>query len=302
MMYHEPVLLKECIEGLNIKPNGVYVDVTFGSGGHSEEIAQFLDQGRLIAFDRDPDAAVNLKAETRIELITQNYRYLKNFLGFSGIRKIDGLLADLGISSWQIDNPDRGFSTRFDGALDMRMDKTGGLTAAEVVNMYPAERLIEIFQTYGEIHNPRRLVLEIERARSLEPVMTTGDLRIIASACAARGKENQYLAQVFQAIRIEVNEELDSLREMLIQAVDLLNTGGRIVIISYHSLEDRMVKNFFRSGNFEGREEKDFFGRSLSPLRPVSRKAIRPAEEELSRNPRSRSARLRIAEKNQNAG
>ncbi len=231
-MYHIPVLLKESIDGLNIRAGGVYVDVTFGSGGHTREILNHLEGGRVIAFDRDPDAQMNIPADERFQLIRQNYRYLKNFLGFQGIKKISGLIADLGISSWQIDQADRGFSTRHDGRLDMRMDREQLQDAVSILNSYTPERLTQILRQYGEIENARRLAAELVSTRQALPITTTAGLKEIATRFAPRGKENQYLARVFQALRIEVNEELDSLREMLLQAADLLETGGRISVIS----------------------------------------------------------------------
>lgn len=297
-MYHIPVLLNECIDGLNIRPGGTYVDVTFGSGGHSGKIMEKLTTGRLFAFDRDMDAGQNQIADEKFQLIRQNYRFVKNFLRFQGVTKIDGLLADLGISSWQIDQAGRGFSIRLDGKLDMRMDQDQELTAADVINSYSVTQLEQLFWTYGEIGNARNLVREIVSARTARPLETTEDLKHIALRVAPRGKENQYLAKVFQAIRIEVNEEIESLKDMLQSASDLLKPGGRLVVIAYHSLEDRLVKNFIKTGNFEGIPVKDFFGRQISPLSPVNRKAIIPPEAEQLENPRSRSAKLRIAEKN----
>jgi len=296
-MYHVPVLLNECIEGLNIRPDGIYVDVTYGSGGHSRKILEKLTSGKLIAFDRDMDVDRNLIEDARFIFIQQNYRYLKNFLKFKGILQIDGLLADLGISSWQIDQADRGFSIRLEGSLDMRMDQGQDINAATIVNSYSENQLVELFYQNGEINNARRLTAEIIRERDVQQVRTTEELKKIALRVAPRGKENQYLSKVFQAIRIEVNEELESLRELLINANDLLSPGGRMVVLAYHSLEDRLVKNFFRTGNFEGIPVKDFFGRQIAPLSPVNRKTISPSESEIRENPRSRSAKLRIAEK-----
>jgi 16S rRNA (cytosine1402-N4)-methyltransferase len=297
MMYHIPVLLNECIDGLNIRPGGTYVDVTFGSGAHSRNILEKLTTGKLFAFDRDSDAHRNLVEDSRFTFIPQNYRYLKNFLKFQGISEIDGLLADLGISSWQIDQAERGFSTRLKGELDMRMDQGQDLTAAQVINTYPETKLTHIFFRYGEIANARNLVREILSERSQNQIGTTEDLCRILLRVAPRGKENQYMAKAFQAIRIEVNEELESLKDLITGTNDLLKPGGRFVVISYHSLEDRLVKNFFRTGNFEGKVEKDFFGRQIRPLEPVNRKAIAPGDDEQKQNPRSRSAKLRIAEK-----
>lgn len=296
-MYHIPVLLEESIKGLGIHPKGIYVDVTFGSGQHSERILRELSTGRLVAFDRDKDAAQNLIEDDRFLFIRQNYRYLKNFLHLHGIRQIDGLLADLGISSWQIDQPERGFSTRYDGALDMRMDQGQELTAGEIVNTYDEISLTNLFHQYGEISNARKLAAEICLARMKSSIGSTGQLKSIILRLAPYGKENQYLAKVFQALRIEINEEIESLKEMLIQAADMLVSGGRIAVISYHSLEDRIVKNFFKTGNYEGAVFKDFYGNPVVTLRPVNRKPIVPSFDEIRSNPRSRSAKLRIAEK-----
>jgi 16S rRNA (cytosine1402-N4)-methyltransferase len=296
-MYHIPVLLNESISGLNIKPGGTYVDVTFGSGSHSREILGQLTDGRLIAFDRDKDATSNIIEDSRFTFIRQNYRYLKNFLTFNGIFQIDGLLADLGISSHQIDEPHRGFSTRYDGELDMRMDQDQDTSAANIINTYSETDLLRIFREYGEMAEARKVVKAIVSARGLKKIESTEELKNILLICAPRNKENQFLARAFQAIRIEVNEELESLKELLQQACELVIPGGRIVVISYHSLEDRLVKNYFRTGNFEGVPVKDFFGRQSSPLKPVNRKAIVPSDEETNNNPRSRSAKLRIAEK-----
>jgi 16S rRNA (cytosine1402-N4)-methyltransferase len=297
MKYHIPVLLNECIEGLNIRPDGIYVDVTFGSGGHSREILKKLTSGRLIAFDRDKDARANLIEDERFFFIHQDYRYLKNFLKFQGIQNIDGLLADLGISSWQIDQAERGFSTRLQGILDMRMDQGQELTAATIINSYSADQLIRLFRQYGEIENAKRLTDEILKERTGQKIESTEALKNVMLRVAPGGKENQYLARAFQAIRIEVNDELDALKDLLKNTIDILEPGGRMVIISYHSLEDRLVKNYFRSGNFEGIPVKDFFGRQIAPLRLINRKALIPSEAEQQANPRSRSAKLRIAEK-----
>jgi 16S rRNA (cytosine1402-N4)-methyltransferase len=297
MMYHTPVLLNECIEGLNIRPDGTYVDVTFGSGGHSKRILEKLTSGKLVAFDQDPDSEQNKLNDERFQLIHQNFRFVKNFLKFQGISRIDGLLADLGISSWQIDQAERGFSTRLDGPLDMRMSQDSGISAGEIINKYNEEKLIRLFRENAEAENPKRLAAEIIKARESKPVQTTGDLKEILLKVAPRGKENQYLAKIFQGIRIEVNEELTALRELLVSAHELLNPGGRLVIISYHSLEDRIVKNFFRSGNLEGKIVKDFYGQQITPFILITRKALQPGEAELAANLRSRSAKLRIAEK-----
>jgi 16S rRNA (cytosine1402-N4)-methyltransferase len=297
MMYHIPVLLDESVGGLNIRPDGTYVDVTLGSGGHSERILQELTTGRLIAFDRDRDSSANVITDSRFTFIRQNYRYLRNFLTFNGISKIDGLLADLGISSHQIDKPERGFSTRYDGDLDMRMDQDQDVTAGQIVNTYKETALTEMFREYGELDEARKIAADIIAARLHKPITTSLELKNILLRRAPRNKENQFLAKAYQAIRIEVNEELDSLKDMLTQACDMMYPGGRIVVISYHSLEDRIVKNYFRTGRFDGVAEKDFFGRLVTPLKAVTRKAIVPGDEEIAANPRSRSAKLRIAEK-----
>lgn len=297
-MYHYPVLLAESAQGLNIQPGGTYVDVTYGSGGHSAAILHQLTDGKLFAFDRDPDAARNVIDDRRLTFLPHDFRFLNNFLRFAGIDKIDGLLADLGISSWQIDQADRGFSTRFDGSLDMRMDRQQGKNAQDIINTYDEADLARLFSTYGEIHNASRLAREVTASRETVRITTTGALKEVITRCAPPGRENQYLAKAFQAIRIEVNDELESLRMMLRQAADILRPGGRIAVITYHSLEDRIVKNFFRSGNFDGVLNRDFFGNLVAPLRPVNRKAIVPSPEEISANPRARSAKLRIGEKN----
>ncbi|MBW6459941.1 MAG: 16S rRNA (cytosine(1402)-N(4))-methyltransferase RsmH [Bacteroidales bacterium] len=296
-MYHIPVLLEDSIKSLSIDPSGIYVDVTFGSGQHSGLILEKLANGRLIAFDRDQHAAQNVFIDDRFLFIRQNYRYLKNFLFLNGIKHINGLLADLGVSSHQIDQPERGFSTRFNGELDMRMDYEQELTASEIVNTYSEDRLTGILSQFGEVSNAGRLSAEICKARTTKTIGSTGELKDILLRHAPRGRENQYLAKVFQAFRIEVNEEIESLKEMLQQAAELLIPGGRIVVISYHSLEDRIVKNFFKTGNFEGNVVKDFYGNPIAALRPVTRKPIVPSVQEISDNPRSRSAKMRIAEK-----
>lgn len=293
-MYHIPVLLKESVEGLDIRPDGIYVDATFGSGGHSGKILEQLATGKLFAFDADKDALSNAPEDTRFELIGHNFRYLKNFLRVHGITRIDGILADLGISSWQIDQPDRGFSTRFSGRLDMRMDRGQQKDAWMVLNEYSPEDLEKVLKEYGEVENAYRLSREIISSR---PFNTTEEFKSLVSRRAPKGKENQYLAKVFQAIRIEVNDELEALKELLLHGTDLLNPGGRFVVISYHSLEDRLVKNYFRTGNFEGAPVKDFYGNLIAPLAPVTRKAIIPSAAEQSVNSRSRSAKLRIAKK-----
>jgi 16S rRNA (cytosine1402-N4)-methyltransferase len=296
MTYHIPVLLQQCIEGLNIRPDGVYVDVTFGGGGHSRVILENLEQGKLFAFDQDPDARQNVPQDKRLVFINENFKYLKNFLKLHQVIPVDGILADLGISSWQIDQAERGFSTRFHGPLDMRMNKKNDLTAAQVVNTYDQHQLIALFKYYGELKNASRIAGEILFHRKNKPIETTDDLKQALAKLAPRGKENKFYAQVFQALRIEVNNEMEVLEDLLKDSLEVLKVGGRLVIMSYHSLEDRLVKNFMRSGNFKGEAEKDFYGNTLSPLKPIGKLMV-PDEEEQERNPRSRSAKLRIAEK-----
>lgn len=297
MEYHKPVLLKECIDGLNINPEGIYVDVTFGGGGHSREILKHLTTGKLYAFDQDADAVKNKIDDPRFILIQQNFKFLKNFLKLYNALPIDGLLADLGVSSHQFDEAGRGFSTRFDTKLDMRMDQNSALTAAEILNTYSEADLKRIFRLYGEVDNAGYLASMIYHNRKDKEIQTVNDLKTMITKCVKRGKENQYYAQVFQALRIEVNRELDVLQDLLLQTLDILKPGGRAVIMSYHSLEDRLVKNFFKSGKFEGDVEKDFYGNQLTPFTMITRKPIVPGEKEVEENPRSRSAKLRIAEK-----
>ena len=296
-MYHQPALLHECIEGLGINPSGIYADVTFGGGGHSREILNKLDAGgRLIAFDQDEDALQNAIEDERFTLVNENFRYLKNFLRLHKAFPLDGILADLGISSHQIDTPERGFATRFEGPLDMRMARNQGVTAAHMVNTYPEERLCSIFKLFGEISNARQLASAITQSRT-NPITTTSELKEAIKQCIPANYESKYLAQVFQAIRIEINDEMGALQAMLKQCADALKPGGRLVVISYHSLEDRLVKNYMKTGNFEGIPEKDFFGNIITPLKVITRKPITPAAAELKSNPRSRSAKLRIAQK-----
>jgi len=296
--YHEPVMLRESIEALSIRPDGTYVDVTFGGGGHSRAILGRLGpQGRLIAFDRDASAQGNELPDKRFTLVRHNYRYLKNFLRYYEAIPVDGILADLGISSHQIDVPERGFSTRFNAPLDMRMNVESELTASEVVNTYPEEELVRIFSSYGEVFNARTLARKIAESRKETKIRETEQLKNIISQCARPG-DAQYYSKVFQAIRIEVNDELESLKSMLSQAAPVLKPGGRLVVISYHSLEDRLVKNLIAHGRFEGQAERDLFGnREDVPFNSLTRKPLEPTEEEIKSNPRSRSARLRIAEK-----
>lgn len=294
--YHTPVMLGEAIEGLAIRPELTYVDVTFGGGGHSRAIMERLGpEGRLYAFDQDEDARRNAIDDPRFTLIGENFRYLKNYLRLYGVRQVDGVLADLGVSSHQFDVAERGFSTRFDGELDLRMDRRGDTMARDLVNSLDEEGLARILKLYGELPNAKQMAKAMVRARSEKEIVTTGDLKEAVSRHLPRGMENKYLAMLFQALRIEVNGELEALREMLVQAAELLTVGGRLVVISYHSLEDRLVKNFMRSGNFEGVVEKDFYGNPLSPLRQLVSTAA--TAEEVAVNSRARSARLRVAEK-----
>lgn len=296
--YHIPVLLNESVDGLNIVPGGTYVDVTFGGGGHSREILSRLgSDGRLFGFDQDEDAARNALDDPRFTFVRSNFRYLRNFLRYHGIEQVDGILADLGVSSHHFDDSERGFSFRFDAPLDMRMNKQARLTAADVVNNYDESRLADLFYLYGELKESRRLAAAIVKARAAGSIQTIGGLLDVIRPLFGREREKKELAKAFQALRIEVNRELEALKEMLQAAVGALRPGGRLAIITYHSLEDRLVKNMMRAGNVEGMEEKDFFGHRKAPLRPVNRKVIVPGADELARNPRSRSAKLRIAEK-----
>jgi 16S rRNA (cytosine1402-N4)-methyltransferase len=296
-MYHLPVLLHESVEGLNIKPAGIYVDVTFGGGGHSAEILKQLGNGRLFGFDQDNDALANVPDDPRFTFIPQNFKYVKNFMMLHGISQVDGILADLGVSSHQFDVAAKGFSTRFDGALDMRMDQSNPVTASQIVNSYDENDLTRILAAYGELQQPRRMARVIIDARDKASIETTFQLRDAVASLLPRFKENKVLAQLFQALRIEVNQEMKVLEEFLSQCAGVLRPGGRLVVISYHSLEDRMVKNFMRSGLISGEVQKDFFGNDLSPYKLISRKAIMADDDEMNRNSRSRSARLRIAER-----
>jgi 16S rRNA (cytosine1402-N4)-methyltransferase len=297
MEYHQPVLLEESVEGLNVKPDGVYVDATFGGGGHSRKILEILNKGQLIGFDQDEDALVNIPRDKRFLFVKHNFRFLKNFLKYYGIESIDGLIADLGISSHHIDTPERGFSFRFNAKLDMRMNSKADFSAQDLVNSYTIDQLTHVFRHYGEINNARHLAVKISDVRSKKPMVYVRELVDAVQECLPKKYENQYLAKVFQALRIEVNKELDNLKELLIQSSEVLKPGGRIAVISYHSLEDRIVKNFFKTGNFESDVKTDFYGNIQRPLRPVTNKAIVPGEQEILRNSRSRSAKLRIAEK-----
>ncbi|MGN6640597.1 MAG: 16S rRNA (cytosine(1402)-N(4))-methyltransferase RsmH [Mucilaginibacter sp.] len=296
--YHTPVMLKECIDGLNIRPDGIYVDVTFGGGGHSREIIKHLGKnGRLLAFDQDADAQQNIIDDDRFEFIDQNFRYLKNFCRLHNAIPVNGILADLGVSSYQFDQAERGFSIRFDAELDMRMNQADKLTAKEVVNSYTEAEMHRIFGIYGEIQNAKSLAKTIVTARLNAPINTIADLKNAISDLIPRGKENKYLAQVFQALRIEVNQELEALKDFLVQSSEVLVSGGRLVVMSYHSLEDRLVKNFIAKGKFSGEVVKDIYGNDQKPFDAVSRGAITASEDEIKSNNRARSAKLRIAVK-----
>ena len=297
MTYHVPVLAEASVSGLNIDPAGIYVDATFGGGGHARLILNKIKTGKLVGFDRDSDAVDNIPADNRFVFIPNNYRFLKNFLEYENLSPVDGILADLGVSSHQFDEAERGFSFRFDGPLDLRMDFSKGNTAADVVNSYEEKALIHMFSFYGEIKNSRNLAKCIIAKRKEKKIETTFEFVTAIEEVTSIKTRNKYLAQVFQALRIEVNEELDSLKEFLEQTPQVLKKGGRLVVISYHSLEDRLVKNFLRSGNIEGKIEKDFYGRSQSPFKIITRKPLVADEEEIERNSRARSAKLRIAEK-----
>jgi len=296
-IYHEPALLEESIEGLNIRTGGTYVDVTYGGGGHSRRILEKLEGGKLIAFDQDADAGLNLIDDQRLIFVQHNFKYLRNFLKYYQIEKVDGILADLGVSSHDFDVADRGFSFRFEGKLDMRMNQSATLDAAKVINEYDESRLGEIFREYGEILNWHRLASAIVAARLNGPIATISQFLKVIESCVPMKIEKKYLAQVFQALRIEVNNEIGVLTDFLENTLEILNPGGRLVVISYHSLEDRLVKNYMRSGRTDGKQEQDFFGNFGSPFRLVNRKIICPGEDEIKRNPRARSAKLRIAEK-----
>ncbi|SEM99539.1 16S rRNA (cytosine1402-N4)-methyltransferase [bacterium A37T11] len=296
--YHTPVMLEACMQGLAIKSDGLYVDVTFGGGGHSRSILALMgEKGHLYAFDQDPDARKNLIHDNRFTFIQQNFRFLKNNLRLYGLKHVDGILADLGVSSHQFDQAERGFSTRFDARLDMRMDQSGELDAAKIVNTYNEDELHRIFGMYGEIHNARTLAKTLVKARITGTLETVATLKDSIKGLMPRGKEHKYMAQLFQALRIEVNGELDALQTFLQQSAELLTPGGRLVILSYHSLEDRLVKNFIGKGKFRGEVEKDFFGNEIKPFKSVNRKAITASEDEIAVNNRARSAKLRIAEK-----
>ena len=297
--YHIPVLLQACVDSLQINPNGIYVDLTFGGGGHSKEILKHLSKdGKLISFDQDADAAKNVPDDNRLVFIPQNFRHLKNYLRLNGINQVDGILGDLGVSSHQFDVAERGFSIRFDAELDMRMNQNSSLSAYQVVNDYDEKQLTFIFRTYGELDNAFKLAKAICEARSAEPIKSINEFKQAIKSCTPKFEENRYLAKVFQAIRMEVNQELEALKECLTQCVEVLKPGGRLVVMSYHSLEDRLVKNIMKTGNIEGVEEKDIiFGTSKKVFKLLGSKPIVPTEEEIKNNSRARSAKLRVAER-----
>ncbi|MDR1880253.1 MAG: 16S rRNA (cytosine(1402)-N(4))-methyltransferase RsmH [Tannerellaceae bacterium] len=302
--YHVPVLLQESLEGLDVRPDGVYVDVTFGGGGHSREILSRLgNEGMLFGFDQDADAGRNIPDDARFVFVHSNFRYLHNFMRYYGkAGKVDGLLADLGVSSHHFDDEERGFSFRFDGALDMRMNVRSGRTAADIVNGYGEEALASVFYLYGELSNARRLASLLVQARERKRIETVGEFLEVVKPFTGMGKEKKFLAQAFQALRIEVNDEMGALKELLRHALNVLKPGGRLVVITYHSLEDRLVKNFMKTGNFEGLAEQDFYGNRQTPFRLINHKVIVPPDGEVEINPRSRSAKLRIAELRKNDG
>jgi 16S rRNA (cytosine1402-N4)-methyltransferase len=297
-MYHQPVLLHETIAGLVNNPDGIYVDATFGGGGHAREILNKLSEnGRLLGFDQDKDAAKNATQDPRFQFVQSNFKHLKKFMQFYKVYPADGILADLGVSSHQFDEPTRGFSYRFDESLDMRMDRSKETTAADIINSYPTQKLAKLLFAFGEVQNAHKIAALIEKERQINPIETTGKLVEVLSPILPKGKENKALSQIFQALRIEVNNEMEALQLLLVQSVEALKPEGRIAIISYHSLEDRLVKNFFKTGNVEGKLHKDFYGNPLTPFQLVTKKAIIPTEQEIEQNPRARSAKLRIAEK-----
>ena len=297
VVYHTPALLMPCMDGLDIKPDGVYVDVTFGGGGHSREILSRLGKkGHLYSFDQDMDAMANVPADDRFTFVRSNFRYLQNFMEYYGVEKVDGILADLGVSFHHFDDESRGFSFRFNSALDMRMNQKARMTAADIVNTYPEDKLADVLYLYGEIKTSRRMAATIVKAREQKKIETTDELTAVLEPLLGKDKQKKDLTKVFQAIRIEVNHEMDALKEMLMQTKEVLRPGGRLVVLTYHSLEDRLVKNFTKAGNFEGEVEQDFYGNRLSPFKLVNNKVIVPDEAEIERNPRSRSAKLRIAE------
>ena len=298
MQYHVPAMLAETIEALQIKPDGTYIDLTFGGGGHSREILKYLgENGRLLAFDQDEDAVANIIDDKRFTFVRSNFKFLKNFLRYHKVEQVDGILADLGVSFHHFDTPERGFSFRYESKLDMRMNRQATLSASGILNNYSEEQLADIFYHYGEMHNARRIATAIVKARKNQEIKNVDEFVEILKPFTNRNKEKKDLSCIFQALRIEVNGELDVLRSALAQSVDVLKKDGRLVVLTYHSLEDRLVKNFIRSGNFEGKLEKDFFGNIQSPISPVSNKAKTPSDSEIEQNPRSRSAKLRVGYK-----
>lgn len=297
-VYHTPALLQPCMDGLEIKPSGIYVDVTFGGGGHSREILKNLGaDGHLYSFDQDLDALQNVVDDPRFTFVRSNFRYLSNFLRYYGVESVDGILADLGVSFHHFDDAERGFSFRFDGALDMRMNQRSEFTAADLLNTYDEKALADVFYQYGELNNARKLASAIVKVRSTKPFARIADLVDVVEPFVGKDKQKKDMARLFQALRIEVNHEMDALKEMLQQSLEKLSVGGRLVVLTYHSLEDRLVKNFMKAGNFDGKVEQDFYGNRLSPFKLVNNKVIVASEEEVEANPRSRSAKLRIAEK-----
>lgn len=297
-MYHKPVLLNKSVDALDVKPGGVYVDVTFGGGGHSREILLRLGpEGKLLGFDQDADAEKNVPDDSRFIFVRQNFRFMKNFLRLHKQTAVDGILADLGVSSHQFDVAERGFSTRFEGPLDMRMNRSATLTAAQVINSYAEEDLRRILAVYGEVERPYAITKAIVDARTAKKIETTEELKAVVKRFAERGKENQFYAKLYQALRIEVNQELEVLKDFLQQTAEVIKPGGKLVVISYHSLEDRLVKNYMRSGKFEGEAEKDLYGNMLVPFRLITKKPVLPDDKEIEENNRARSARMRIAER-----
>lgn len=301
MVYHKPVLLEECVEGLQIKPGGIYVDCTFGGGGHSREILKHLKTGKLLSFDQDLAAFNNAPEDERFIFVQANFRFLKNFLRYHGVTQVDGILADLGVSWHHFDSPERGFSFRFDGALDMRMNQKDELTAGYIVNTYPEPELAHIFFEYGDVKNARQLARLVAEGRIKKKIERVNEFLEVIRPSIPSKNNHSYLACVFQALRMEVNHEVRNLKELLMQSAEALKPGGRLAVISYHSIEDKLVKNFTRTGNFEGQVQKDFFGNVQAPLKPVNSKVIAPSAAEIEKNNRARSARLRIAERNDSA-
>lgn len=298
--YHTPALLHESIDGLKINPEGIYVDITFGGGGHSREIVNHLTTGKLIAFDQDSDALLNKIEDNRFLLCHGNFRFLKNYLKYNGVTNIDGLLGDLGVSSHHFDTVERGFTFHDNSPLDMRMNPNGGITAREILNTYDEVKLRKLFREYGEVDNAFKLAAAIVSRRSTSSFASSNDFMEAIHFCIPRGAENKYMAKVYQALRIEVNHELESLKDMLLHCTEMIKPGGRLVIITYHSLEDRIVKNFVKSGNFEGKVEKDFYGNQIAPFKAINNRVIIPSEEETYYNSRARSAKLRVAERDAN--